>query len=303
MAKMILDAAQTVFFQRQLEEIEAKAYEIKYPELEAEMLLPTRKQVPAGVLKHTFRVFDKRGKSVPMAGHENGAPMSDVDGTEESSELMSWADSYGWNVEEIAAAAHAGVPLENMRAMAARRSLAEALNTMALVGYSPKGIKGLFNLANTVTATVPNGAGGSPLWTLKTADEILTDLFTMADSIPNATLDIEAPKRLVLPKASIRLLSSKRLTSSVSDKTILQFFKEQRPNLEIMGANYLGTAGAGSTKRAVSYDPAMVTWLGSIPFETMPLEIEGFRFIINCRARGGGVYTPYPKSVQYTDGF
>jgi hypothetical protein len=302
MSKMILDAAQSVFFGRELERIETKLYEVKYPGLEAEALLPGRTPVPAGVDKYTFRTFDKRGKAVPMAGHENGAPTVDVDGEEDSAPLMSWADAYQFNVEEIAAAAHAGVPLTDMRAMAARRALAEALNSMALKGYSPKNIKGLFNLSNTLTASVATGVGGF-LWTQKTVDEILVDLFQMADSIANSTLDIESPKRLVLPKSSIRLLSTKRLSGSASDRTVLEFFQIQRPGLQVMGANYLDTAGAGSTKRAVVYDPANVSWLVSIPFEQMPVEQQGFKFTVNMRARGGGVVSPYPKSVLYVDGF
>lgn len=303
MSTLKLDAAQSVFFQRELERIEAKLYEVKYPELEAEMLLPSRIQVPAGVDKYTFRTFDKRGKAVPMAGHENGAPAVDVDGEEDVAPMMSWADAYRFNVEEIAAAAHAGMPLTDMRAMAARRALAEALNKMALLGYAAKDIKGLFGLANTLTATVPNGASLSPLWTTKTVDEILADLFTMADSIPNSTIDIEAPKRLVLPKASLRYLSTKRLSASASDRTVLEFFQAQRPNLQISGANYLDTAGTGGVRRAVIYDPAQVSWLVSIPFEAMPVEAQGFSFVVNCRARGGGVVSPYPKSVLYVDGF
>lgn len=302
MSKTTLDAAQSVFFSRELEKIETKLYEVKYPDLEAEMLLPGRIAVPAGVDKYTFRTFDKRGKAVPMAGHENGAPTVDVDGEEDSAPMMSWADAYRFNVEEIAAASHAGVPLTDMRAMAARRALAESLNTMALKGYAPKNIKGLFGLSNTLTATVAAGVGGS-LWTQKTSDEILVDLFQMADSIANSTLDIESPKRLVLPKSSIRLISTKRLSGSASDRTVLEFFNAQRPGLQVMGANYLDTAGAGNSRRAVVYDPANVNWLVSIPFEQMPVEQQGFSFVVNMRARGGGVVSPYPKSVLYVDGF
>lgn len=302
MSKTTLDAAQSVFFSRQLEQIESKLYEVKYADLEAELLLPGRTQVPAGVDKYTFRTFDRRGKAVPMAGHENGAPTVDVDGEEDTAPLMSWADAYRFNVEEIAAASHAGVPLTDMRAMAARRALAEALNTMALKGYAAKNIKGLFNLSNTLTGTVATGVGGF-LWTQKTPDEILVDLFQMADSVANSTIDIESPKRLVLPKSSIRLLSTKRLSGSASDRTVLEFFKMQRPGLEVVGANYLDTAGAGSGKRAVIYDPSQVSWLVSIPFEQMPVEQQGFSFVVNMRARGGGVVSPYPKSILYVDGF
>lgn len=303
-----LDAAQSVFFGRQLETISNKLYDAKYPDLEAEMFLPAKEQVPAGSPKYTWRWFDKRGKAVPFAGHENGAPMVDVEGNEDSTDLMSFTSAYGWDVEQLDAAKMAGFPLTDRQALAARRALAESLNDMALRGYAPKGIRGLFNLANTLTATVPNGASASPLWTSKTADEQLADLFLMADIIPNNTIDQEKPSMMLLPKESIRVLSAKRLSNTgTTNVSVYQYFVEQvaarNSNLKIMGANYLNTAGAGGTRRAVIYDPSQVAMLWSIPFEEQNIEQQGFSFKVNCRARGGGVFTPYPKSVAYVDGF
>lgn len=308
---MVLDDKQSVFFARQLEMIEGRLYQVKYPELEAEMLLPNRVQVPVGVDKYTWRMFDKRGGAVPMAGHEDGAPHSDVDGDEASATMQSWVSGYGYNVEEIAAASFGGVPLETMRAEACRRTLAEALNNMALRGDSvagvKTGIKGLFNLANTLSYTVPNtGTGPSKLWTTKTTDQILIDMFGMVDSIPNSTLDIEGgsgiPLIYAMSKATLRFIGTQRLGTSALDTTVLEFFKRQRPNVKIVGANYLPTAGAGGISRQVVYNPAELSWLVSLPFEQMPVELKGFRFNVNCRSRGGGVITPFPKSVIYGDG-
>lgn len=318
--KVTLDDKQSVFFARQLELIEGHLYETKYPELEAEMLLPNRVQVPAGVDKYTWRMFDKRGKAVPMSGHEDGAPHADVDGDEASTVLQSWVSGYGYNVEEIASAAFAGLPLEQMRAMACRRTLAEALNGMALLGDSlptagstvkgvKSGIKGLFNLANTQTATIANdGTGSSKLWSTKTSDQIIRDLFQMVDTLPNTTFDIEGgagvPLIMAMPKANLRLLSTTRIALGgvTTAETVLEHFKRQRPNVKMVGANYLPTAGSGNVSRTVVYDPSQLSWLVSIPFEQMPVQLEGYRFNVNCRARGGGVITPYPKSVLYADG-
>lgn len=306
--KPVLDSAQSIFFSRQLEQIETTLHKVKYPDLEAERLLPNRIQVPAGVTKFTWRLFDERSKAEPMSGHEDGAPIGDVDADEQSTYLMSWAAGFAYNIDEIAAASFAGMPLEQMRADAARRRLALALNGMALTGYAAKGIEGLFNISNTLTATLAaDGTGASKLWSTKTADQVLRDLFQIVDTMPNSTLDIEGgsstPLNLLITKANMRLISTLRLGTSAQDTTVAEFFKRQRPNVSIMGANYLPTAGAGGTiSRAVCYDPSQVSWLVSVPFEQMPVEHKGFRFVVNCRSRGGGVITPYPKSVLYADG-
>jgi hypothetical protein len=299
---MKLDAAQTTYFSRELEQIETRLFEAKYPDLEAEALLPNRIQVADGMKTYTWRNYDKRALAVPMGGSEDGAPLSDISTGEDTTKLMSWKAAYGWSIEEIKAAQMTGLPLEAQRAMAARRALAESLNTVALQGYASLGIKGMFNMDNTIVSTVPNGASASPLWINKTADEILLDLFAAVDAVGNGSLEIESVNTLVMPYSSLKLLSSKRLSASASDTTILAFFQAQRPGINIRGARYLDTAGAGGTKRMVAFDSAQVFWLVSVPLEVLAPEIQGFRTVVNMRARGGGAISPYPKSMHYVDG-
>lgn len=310
-----LDSDQTIFFARELELIDRTLYMVKYPDLEAEMLLPNRKPIPLGVDKYTWRLFDGKGEAMPSSSSEDAVPMTDVSGSEQNDSLQSWALGYGWTLDELDSARFAGMPLDTMRADRCRRKLAEQLNLMALKGYAPKAIVGLFNLANTLTYTVPaTGSGSSKKWADKTSAQVLLDLFSMVDSIPNSTIDIEGgankPMRMLMPKSYRRLLSTIfiQLGGVTTAQTVLEAFQRQRPNVEIVGANYLDTAGALSPSgtqtaaRVVVYDPSQVTWLTCLPFQQMPVEQKGFRFAIPCRARGGGVITQFPKSVLYADG-
>lgn len=292
----------SVFFSRELELISQEIAMTKYADLDAEKLLPNRIQVPEGVDTYTWKLFDMRGAAVPMSGSDSGAPLAQIEGEEMSAYLQSFKIAYGWDVEEIAKARHTGLALDPMRAEAARRALAEKMNYVALLGHSNKSIKGLFNLATTRTYTVPDKAasGTNTKWTVATADEILTDMFAMVDDIPDNSANIESPKRLLLPHARLRLISRTPRTSTDS-KTVLQYFMENRPGVEVMGANLLDTAGAGSTMRAVAYDPAQVKWLVSVPFNQLPPQVQGFRTVVNAYGRFGGVITSYPKSVLYAD--
>lgn len=315
---LTLDADQTIFFARELELIDRTMYEVKYPDLEADMLLPTKKSIPLGVDTYTWRLFDGVGEAQPSSSSEEAVPMTDVSGSEQSDKLQSFALGYGWSLDELDSARFAGMPLDTMRAERCRRKLAEQLNKMALLGYSARGIKGLFNLANTLTYTVPatgaGGAGSSKKWVDKTSAQILLDLFSMVDGIPNATIDIEGgankPMRMIMPKSYRRLLSTIFITLGgvTTAQTVLEAFQRQRPNVEIVGANYIDTAGAltasgtQTAARIVVYDPSMVTHLVCLPFQQMPVEQKGFRFAIPCRCRGGGVITQFPKSVLYADG-
>ncbi len=299
-----LDADQGIYFARELEQIDKTVYEVKLPPLEAEMLLPRRKPVPLGINKHTFRLFDGKGEAIPSSGGEDAVPMVDVSGDESSEVMQSWALGYGWTLDELDTARATGMPLDTMRAERVKRGLAEKLNTMALSGYAAKGIKGLFNLSNTLSYSTPaTGASSGTSFESKTAPLCLIDLTGMVDAIPNTTIDIEGgageQMTMVLPKKSIRTLSTKFFDNTTDD--VISRFKRIRPNVTIVGANYLPTAGSGGVTRGMVYNPQMVEWLVCLPFQQLPLEQKGMRFSIACRARGGGVFTRFPKSVLYAD--
>jgi hypothetical protein len=299
-----LDALTGLYFSSQLAKIEEEIYEAKFPELDSEMLLPQRKLMSEEVFEYRFRSYETRGRAVPKSGNEDGAPNIDLLGDEKTARLIGFIDSYSFSTDDIKAAKKASLPLDRMLAMGARKRIASELNRLALLGNTNANvnIEGLFSLSQAQTGTVPNGAAASPLWVNKTADEILADLFFMADTISNFTLDVESAKTLVLPLPQVRFLSTKPRASG-TDQTVLSFFQMQRPNIKVMGAQFLGTAGAGGTKRAVAYDPSMVSMLVKNPFEVLAPQYKGFRAVINCEGAGGGVVAPYPKSVLYVDGF
>lgn len=300
-----LDADQSIYFARELEMIDKTIYEVKLPPLEAELLLPRRKEIPLGVETFDYRLFDGAGTAEPSSGGETSTPMVSINGAESSEKLQSWHLGYGWTLDELDKARFTGMALDTMRAERVRRGLAEKLNTMALSGYSAQSIKGLFNLSNTLTYSTPaTGTSSGTSFASKSAELCLIDLFGMVDAVPNTTIDLEGgagkSMRMVLPKSHVRILSTKRLANTAV--TVLEHFKTQRPNVEVMGANYLDTAGSGNITRGMVYDPQMVEWLVCLPFQQLPIEQKGMRFSIPCRARGGGVFTRYPKSILYADG-
>lgn len=301
---MHLDAVQTAFFTRQLEEIDSQLYEVKLADLEARQLVDV-KPINPGAESHTYRQFDKRGVAKIMANYVSGSPRVDVDGKEYTATLKSVRNSFGYSIQEIRNAQFAGLPLDAMKAMAARRAIDEKLNAIALTGDAEFGLLGLFNQANAQTYTVPaDGTGASALWANKTADLILRDMFGIVDQIPANTNEVEKPKRLLMPYSRFRLINSKRMGSGDGTLTVLTFFKTQRPDIEVRGALLLDTAGAGGTARMVAYDPSPINvqWAVAVPFESFPPQLSGMEYVIECHARAGGVFMRYPLTMAYGDG-
>lgn len=310
--KPFLDASQSTIFARQLEEIDGQLYDVKYAKLEA-LELVSAKPLNPGAESYTYRQFDGRAVAKFTANYANGSPRADVSGLEFTAYVKSCRASFGFNVQEIRAANMAGLPLDAMRAMTARRGINEALNVVALLGNAEFGLQGLFNLANTNTVTIPNGAvGASPLWSTKSGDEIVADMVACCDKINQVTLEIEAPKRLLISYARYRFITAKRLNTTGAgapvgvggDRTVLEQFKMVRPSIEVRGALMLDTAGAGATQRMMAYDPdrTNLEWLLPVPFESFQPQLNGMEWVVECHARAGGVVVRYPLTVCYGDG-
>jgi hypothetical protein len=289
------DDAVTLYFDKQLTQIASSMLETQYAELEAERLLPNRIQVDPVLDYYEFRRMDVYGEAVPLAGKEDGAPVLNMQAFNEIHPLQAWGKAYEFSIDEIRKSARFGMDLQSQGAQAARRLIAEKLNMMALIGYSPRGIKGLFNQANTLTEA-PTGA-----WSGLTSSQLLTDLINLSDDSEDNTLSILRPKRIALPKVQYRLVESK-IMSVDNSMTVLNMFKSLRPNVEVVSAHYLDTAGSGATTRAVAYDPSLVSWLVANPFEQLPPEAHGYQIAVNCMGKGGGVVTAQPLSISYMDG-
>jgi hypothetical protein len=301
---MHLDNTQSVFFARQLEQIEGTLYEVKQGALESRELLSVKPVAP-GAEQYTYRMFDKRGVAKIMSNYSTSSPRADVDGFEVISILRSFRLSFGYSIQEIRAAQFAGTPLDAMKAMAARRGIDEGLNAVALQGAAEFGIRGLFNQPNAQTFTVPaDGTGSSALWATKTVDQILRDMFGVCDQIPQNTAEVEKPRRLLMPYSRYRLINRLRMGTGDGVLTVLKFFETQRPDIQVRGALFLDTAGAGATARMVAYDPNPINleWIVAVPFETFPPVLQGMEYVTECHARAGGVIARYPLSICYGDG-
>lgn len=292
---MHLDAPQGVFFARELEEIDAQLYNVKRPELEALQLLNV-KQVSPGAKEHTYTQFDGRGVAKFISDYTNGFPRASVDGEQFTSKMKSVGASWGISFQEMREAAFAGTGLDSMLAETAQRAVLEKTNDVALSGDSEQGLYGLYNQPSFTLV-----AGTGTAWTSATATQILSDLFGIVDSIPTLTKEVEKADTLLMSYSRLRLIGSKLLGTN-SDTTVLEFFKMQRPEINVRGALKLETAGASSVQRMVAYDKKSVQWLVAVPIETLPLVTNGISTVVNYHARLGGVIAPYPLSGAYMDG-
>jgi hypothetical protein len=299
-----LDAAESVFFARQLEHIKSQTYDIRYPELKARMLVPTSNEVGAGATSVTYRQYDRVGRAKLIGANAKDIPRVDVHGEEFNRPVRTAADCYGWTVMEVQAAAFAGVSLNSQRAAAARRAIEELLDEVAAIGAPDFGIPtGFINDANVPTQDVPVGTGGDEEWSGKTPDEIIKDVGDAIGRIRVASLDTEMPDTVLLPPAQHALISTTP-RSTQSDTTILEFILKAFPMITAIDSWYrLVDAGAATTDRMIVYKRSADKLQQEITqeFNQLPVQEQGLEFLINAMAKTAGTAFYYPLSADYSD--
>ena len=297
------DALETVFIARELVSVETAVYEKKYPEFKGRSLVP-KKALPEGATFASYTEQDEYGSARIISSGADDLPRAEVSRAETLVQIYTVANSYAYTTMELKKAAVARMSLDAAKAMAARRIMEQKIDSLLQTGDAAYGMKGLLNQTGTNTYVVPNGGLGSPLWTQKTSDEILTDLNAMANAASNATNGIEYPDVLVLPIDKYDLISQKP-RSSTSDTTVKEFFLGNSQYIkEIIPWWPCKTAGTGGVSRAVAYrrDIEALWYYMPQEFQAMAPQIQKLEYLIPCTADYGGVHVRLPKSITYADG-
>jgi len=300
-----LDANETIFFARELEYVKAKVYEKKYAELKAKSLLPVSTDAGPAAETITYTQYDQHGVAKIIANYADDLPRVDVSGEQKTSNVRGIGDSYGFNIQEIRAANATGKNLSARKANAARRGIEQVENSIAWYGDTAYGLVGLFYNAN-----VTKGAAVTGDWATATNLEILGDMMAAVDNMIDITNGMEVPNQILLPIAQYSKISSSPMQAG-SDTTVLDFFKKNRPGIEV---DWLvnckdvspvpSTGAAGPTDIMVVYKRDIDNLSLEIPqpFEQFPAQERGLEQVVDCHARNGGVIVYYPLSVSIVEG-
>jgi hypothetical protein len=297
-----LDSGEQLFFSRELENISAELFEVPVQALKALQLVPAFTALDVTDELFTYRVWDYSGDASRIKDWSEDAPPANTFGTETSQKLVSFGSSFNYSIDEIKASARYNRPLDRTRAMAARNIISQRLDKIAFQGDSTD-LKGFANLSGTLAYTPVTKTAGGLTWAVATSDELLADLNGMCKKVTVDTNEVEHVSRIVLPTSQYELIKTKP-RSTTSDTTVLKFFQDTNPGVEVTSWVKLAGAAAGPLDRAIGYnpDPHKVRLLLPMAFEQLPAREKGMGWVVNCRMKTGGVIAPFPKSIVYADG-
>lgn len=315
------DAADTAVFLRQLTYIYQQTYDIKYPELKARQFIPVDNRVGPGADSFVWRQYDKKGTAKVVQNYADDFPNAEIIGKEFQSRVVSLGASYQYTLQDMRAAAMAGLPLETRKAETARRVMENLVESLAAYGLNQTQpgqdldpvqetgdsiqFYGLTNFPNIQTSTTTNN------WTSgSTVQQILADVNALQNLVFKNTKGVHMPNTLLLPTDIYGYLATTPRSPTFTDDTMLQYILKQSPWLESI--DYwvpLDTAGKkqdGTTVggRIMCYqrDPEVLQMVIPQEFEQLPPQMIGMSFKIPCHMRYGGVTVRYPKALAYLDG-
>lgn len=291
-----LDDQDTLFFARQLEYVKSRTYDVLYSELSAFRLFPISTEAGPGAASLIYRSFDQVGQAKIISSWADDLPTVDAVGKEFPSPIRSIGAWYGWSLDDIRMARMAGVGLDTKKAMAAVRAHNQEINRIAWFGDEAYGLPGLATASDIPSQAAQNGG-----WTTADADSIVEDVNELLTSIISASSGVERANTVAMPSGEFAIASSARLSNTT--QTAIGFLRANWPGVDFVPAEELAGWDSG--------DDAMIAFNRSEdklsleipqPYEELPVQPKGLKFIVPTHSRCGGLLVYYPKSVAIRTG-
>lgn len=291
----------TAFTARQLEHIKAQTYDIKKATLKARIFLPVSHEAHPGAQVISYDQWDSWGEAEVADTYSKDAPRVDAEKKNFPTKVAGLRISYGYDIQDLRAAAMSGSDLKGARAVQARRGMEAKFDRLAAKGDTKLGRTGFVNDAN-----VPTFGGTAPNWAFSTpAQTMFRGLNALAAQVVVQSNQVESPDSILFPTKAFQILTGNTFGVD-NEKTILRAWLENNPYGVRFADQWteLDGAGAGGADRIVCYrrDPAVVEVEVPQEYEEFPPEMRGLEFLIQCHMRTAGTVIRYPKAMVYADG-
>ncbi len=307
-----LDAAQNVFFARDLESIDPREYLSMIPGRLARRYIPALEGVPAYANVYTYRMFTMKGRTKAGSKHGNDSPRVSLTGEETPRKIIQLENHYSWTTREIEQAAATGAPLDRLTVLAAMSATEQKIDQMLAVGDAAHGITGLLNDSAVEDDILsPTTKTGGPTWLTagNTGDQVLADLNKITLSLVDQLKQTDAPGfqkfTILVPTAQYAYLATTP-RATVSDTTLLQFALRNNPWVEAIEpwAACDARGAGGSSDRMVAYarNPMCLGALVPEEFRAHAPQERGLEVYVPTTASCGGTVIRYPVGVKYMDG-
>ncbi len=306
-----LNAAETTFLTQQLRYVDTQTYKAIYAALQARSFVPTQPGIPDWARVYTWREMDEFGKAKIISNAADDLPRADVSKRETNKTIKTVGAAYGYDWEELRAAAAMGVNLDTDKANAARFAVETEVDRLLAYGDSTYGLEGLLTLSST-TAFTPSlkGAGGYTWGSLEapnaTGAEVAADLMGIATKGHTTSKGRILKFDILLPIEQYAYAAQAKI-SAFSDTTALAFALATSPFIASITPWWRCDAGSSNsalsidTMIAYPKDPMFVSGLVTMEYMSLPAQQKNLEWVVPTMMKCGGVVSRHPYLVMKND--
>jgi len=298
------DANESVHFARNLEYVKSQIYSTLYAPRNSMLVMPVSTDIPAGAESFVWYESDRVGKAKIGSNLGNDVPRADVFRKQNTGVIRNVTIGFGYNQQEISAAAYANTSLTTDKAAAAVEAHTDAVNQIAWFGDAVNNLPGLFSTSGLPEVTLlADGTSSSKAFSAKTADKIVRDINSVVNSIVSQTQGLMNATDVWLPVDQYTLIASTQ-NSTASDTTILGFLRNVHPSVNFRPIVELNNAGGAGVDRMYAVANNAMNYSLEIPMmlQTSSPQLQGYEFVIPMRSRIAGCVVKRPLAFAWASG-
>lgn len=313
---LTLDASESSWLARDLEYIDKQVYMQPYVEGQAMELIPSKQDIPAWAKVHTWRESDGVAKAKVITSMGRDFPRSDVFRREQTRTIQMVGDSYGYDWDEMqAAAAQPDTHLDLDRAQFCRYAAEEARDQILSYGAPAFGLEGLITGTfggGTRTYVLADKAKGGKTWGTLTAPnatgrEVAYDLMGFAQDVVDNAKGFIRKVDIVLPIEAYGYAANKEMSATDNTKALTaalasSYISSITPWYRCKAADSNGFI-ANDTMVAYPKNPQFLAGINPMPYTIFPAVQEGLEWVIRAALKTGGVICRYPYLISRAVGF
>ena len=325
----VRDAKETYYTQRELTQIKQKPFDVKYPGLKGDFLVPVDSEGNTGVRALGYDQYDTHGEANIIDDEANDYRQAEISKKQFMHPVKTIGEYIEWNIQELREFSFAqtsqlsssGSSLTERKTRAAIKAIKLKEEKILAMGDATSKLIGFYNNALLPAVVFAPDANGKTKWNEKHPAAIINDLNAIFNKVVNDSEEIYIPNTLLLPVVEYSVISTKPYASGdyPANETILSFWlktkREQGINMSIVpytrvnwaasDAVFNGSRFASSAKsRFICYqrDNDVLAQMYPQPLEAFgPFVVEGTVFRVKFRERHGGVHLRYPVACAYAE--
>ncbi len=284
-----------LFVESELNFLQARAYETKYPEYKAKEVFAKDEEInPHGKSEFSYKTYAEVGEAA-VGDLKGEVPTVTIDGTLVTGRITNVKQAYEYDLEELRAAAENQTNLSEWNMRACMKGIERTINRLTWLGDAKLGIKGFLDAsANGIpveNATLDFGtASGSDI-----VDFLIEQYGNVFENFQ------EDATEMWLPPKTYKLLDKKLDTPS--NITAKEFILQNTAISKIGFIPELAGAGAGGKDRIMLLNHSSERKNDLIYSEAMfqDTQAKDLGFKVPAYAKFGGVKVPYPQAHLFVD--